>query len=61
MATPYEQKIIDAFKALCAEQPDGASPAEVTKRLRDRGEIAALDTVIDIADQMKTLRKRGEL
>ena len=62
MAQPtlYEQKIIDTFKELC-EKNGGASPAEVTHLMADRDQLSAVDTVIDIADQMKALRARGML
>lgn len=58
--TEYEKKIVQAFKDLCDKQ-GGASPAEVTTLLQEREELGALDTVIDIADQMKELRNRGYL
>ena len=61
--SPYEQKILQAFKDLCAKNPngDGASPAEVTKLLAERNQISPLDTVLDIADLMRELRNRGDL
>jgi hypothetical protein len=63
--TGYERYIVEAFKALCEENKkkgiEGASPDEVTKRMARRGELAALDTVLDIADIMKDLRGKGWL
>lgn len=58
--TKYETEIVATFKRLCKEQ-GGASPSEVTADLRSRGVLAALDTAIDIRDQMRDLRERGEL
>lgn len=65
--SPYEEKIVKAFKDVCAKNKEaegkevGASPTEVTNLMAERGELAQLDTVIDIADQMKELRNRGYL
>lgn len=59
--TSYEQNIVTAFKDLCKKNGDGASPHEVTQELADRGQLSPMDTVIDIADQMKSLRNRGLL
>lgn len=59
--TPYEKKIVRAFRDLCEKQKNGASPAEVTTLLAERFELSELDTVIDIADIMKSLRDRGYL
>jgi hypothetical protein len=68
MPTPYEEKIIKAFKDICAnsvtkENPKGhgASPAEVVAELAERKELSDMDSVIDIADIMKDLRNRGLL
>ncbi|OHD23855.1 MAG: hypothetical protein A2Y38_17350 [Spirochaetes bacterium GWB1_59_5] len=59
--TEYEQKIVNAFRALCAEQGGAASPHEVTERMAKRGELTSMDTVIDIEKLMKGLRNRGVL
>lgn len=63
--TPYEDKILDAWEAVCETNAKcgikGASPAEVTAYMRKHNTIAELDTVIDIADQMRALRARGLL
>ncbi len=56
----YEDKIRTVFKEL-AEKNDGASPAEVTDEMANRGWLSPLDTVIDIADQMRELRDAGFL
>ncbi len=62
MPTAYESKIIQAFRDVCKKSADGcASPADVAHLMEERKELAELDTVIDIADQMKELRKRGYL
>ena len=57
--------IVKAFKAICirnaAEGESGASPAEVTKYLAERNELADLDTVIDVEKIMRKLRERGQL
>ena len=63
--TEYESNIVQAFKDVCeankgTESP-GASPAEVTHLIADRGQISKLDTVIDIERIMRGLRNRGEL
>lgn len=59
--TKYEQHIVDAFKAVCAETKQGASPAEVTDHMHKKGVLAELDTVIDVERQMRSLRNRGLL
>jgi hypothetical protein len=58
--TTYEKNIVTAFQDLC-KLNGGASPHEVTTELAKRGQLSELDTVIDIADQMKNLRGRGLL
>lgn len=57
----YEQKIVQVFRDLCQKSPVGVSAFEVTEELHRRDWLASLDTVIDIADQMKSLRARGLL
>lgn len=56
----YGQKISMVFRDLAVEN-GGASPAEVTDEMHRRGWLSKLDTVIDIADQMKDLRSKGIL
>jgi hypothetical protein len=58
--TPYEKHIVKAFEDLCKEN-GGASPHEVTQEMAKRGQLASLDTVIDVADLMKELRDKGLL
>ena len=58
--TDYEQHIVTAFQDLCKKN-GGASPAEVTHLMADRGQLSKLDTVIDVADLMRGLRDRGLL
>lgn len=60
--TSYERKIMDAFEAVNkANGNKGASAAEVTEFMRNRGTLSELDTVIDIADCMKAMHERGYL
>lgn len=63
--TEYEKNIIQAFKDVCErnknEANPGASPSEVTLLMRERGQVAALDTVIDIERLMRKLRDQGDL
>jgi hypothetical protein len=59
--TDYEKKIIQVFKEACEQNKGGVSPADVTKIMSERGELAMLDTVIDVAGIMRDLRKRGLL
>lgn len=63
--TDYDANIVQAFKDVCKDNKDsdspGASPAEVTHMLADRGKLSKLDTVIDIEGIMQRLRNRGEL
>lgn len=59
--TQYEQNIVTAFKDLCKTQPDGASPAEVTRLLHERKQLSKLDSTLDIEKIMRELRNRGEL
>jgi hypothetical protein len=58
--THYEQHIVTAFQDLCKKN-GGASPAEVTHLMAERGQLATLDTVIDIVEIMRVLRDRGLL
>ncbi len=58
--TSYERKIMDAFEAISkANGGKGASAAEVTEYMTKNGTISELDTVIDIADCMQEMSKRG--
>jgi len=59
--TKYEEEIVETFKRVAKENGDGASPHEVCDDMAKRGKLAELDTVIDVADQMKALRNRGLL
>lgn len=60
MPTPYEQKIIKAFKFLC-QKNGGASPHEVTEHMAEMEWLSPADSVIDIEGLMQELRKQGEL
>lgn len=58
--TNYERKIMDAFEAASkANDGKGASADEVTKFMHERGTLSPVDTVIDIADQMRAMKERG--
>jgi hypothetical protein len=61
--TEYETKIQIAFLKVYAENHtkgiEGASAHEVTQEMVRAGTIASLDSVIDIADQMKEMVGRG--
>lgn len=58
--TSYERKIMDAFEAVSKKNGGkGASAAEVTEHMSNSGTISELDSVIDIADQMKAMQVRG--
>ncbi len=60
--TSYERKIMDAVQAINkANGGKGASAAEVTEFMLNRGTLSELDTVIDIADCMKAMHERGYL
>lgn len=56
----YEDKVLAAFMKLCETQ-DGASAFEVLRYMEAAGELAALDTVIDIADIMQKLADQGRI
>lgn len=56
----YDARIIQVFKDLCMKN-GGASPNEVTQEMHARGYLSDMDTVIDIADIMRSLRNRGLL
>jgi hypothetical protein len=56
--TDYEQNVCKIFRDLVA-QNGGASPAEVTHALREKDQLPALDTVIDVERTMRELRDRG--
>jgi len=58
--TSYERKIMNAFEAVSkANNGKGASAFEVTQYMSENGTLSELDTVIDIADIMKTMGDRG--
>lgn len=58
--TSYERKIMDAFQAVSKKNNGkGASADEVTAHMTNSGTISELDSVIDIADQMKAMKERG--
>ena len=57
--TDYEQKIYAAWRAITDENGEGASAAEVTKYMAEHKTLAALDTTIDIADQMNEMSRKG--
>ncbi len=59
----YEEKVMRAFRdASKINGPgQGASAAEVTELLFQRGELSRLDSCLDIADIMKKLRAEGRL
>lgn len=58
--TSYERKIMDAFEAVSKKNGGkGASAHEVTEHMTNSGTISELDTVIDIADQMRAMKERG--
>ena len=60
--TSYEKKILRAWKAISRMNGGkGASAHEVTMHMANSGMLAPLDTVIDIADQMKVMAERGDL
>lgn len=54
----YKEKIRFVFHQLCKKN-GGASPSEVTREMHKRKWLAASDTVIDIADLMNDMRKKG--
>jgi hypothetical protein len=56
----YDEKIIVCFRELCEKQ-GGASPAEVTELMREKGWLSPFDIVLDIAVLMKRLREEGRL
>lgn len=56
----YNEKICQVFRDLC-QRNGGASPAEVTEEMVNRGWLSDLDTVIDIEKLMRGLRDRGLL
>jgi hypothetical protein len=58
----YDEKIIRAYKdASASNGGKGASAAEVTDLLFQRGELSKLDSCVDIADLMRALRNKGRL
>jgi hypothetical protein len=52
----YDEKVIACFNHLAEKTGEGASPAEVTEEMANRGWLSPLDTVIDIKDIMQRLR-----
>lgn len=58
--TQHEENVIAAFRELCAEQ-EGASPVEVCRRLEEKQQMPALDSVIDVERTMRKLRDHGAL
>jgi hypothetical protein len=52
----YDEKVITCFEYLSKKNSEGASPAEVTEEMANRGWLSPLDTVIDIKDIMQRLR-----
>ena len=58
--TGYERKVMDAFEAVSKKNNGkGASAAEITEYMKNRGTLSELDSVIDIADVMKAMQVRG--
>lgn len=58
--TSYERKILNAWETINKSNGGkGASAAEVTEQMSKDNTISELDTVIDIADIMKTMADRG--
>jgi hypothetical protein len=51
---------MDAFEAVSKKNGGkSASAAEVTEHMSNSGTLSELDSVIDIADQMKAMQVRG--
>ncbi len=51
---------MDAWEAVNKKNNGkGASATEVTEHMRNSGTISELDTVIDIADQLRAMQERG--
>lgn len=59
--TQHEENVVAVFRGLCEEQGGGASPAEVCRRLAEKGQLPALDSVIDVERTMRKLREHGAL
>lgn len=63
--TDYQKAILEAFLQVCdankANNIDGANATEVTQQMHRNESISPLDSVIDIADQMKEMASRGWL
>jgi hypothetical protein len=53
----YNEKVREAHAIACRKNGEGvgASAAETTQVMRDRGWLSELDTVIDIADILRDL------
>lgn len=63
--TNYQKAILEAFMQVCEENLNkgihGASATEVCQQMHKNQTISPLDSVIDIADQMKEMGERGWL
>ena len=63
--TEYQKAILEAFLQVCEENRkkniEGASATEVCQQMHKNATISPLDSVIDIADQMKEMANRGWL
>jgi len=63
--TEYQKAILEAFVQVCEENKkkgiEGASATEVTQQMHKNESISPLDSVIDIADQMREMANRGWL
>lgn len=63
--TEYQKAILEAFFQVCEANKDkgleGASATEVCQQMHINESISPLDSVIDIADQMKEMAERGWL
>lgn len=56
MPKNYDDKVREAFEAVCDRDPEGAaSPSDVVAEMQKLGTLSPLDTVIDIADIMRRL------
>ncbi len=60
MLTRYESQVVESFKRICSSK-GSASAAEVCEDMSRRHVLSSMDSTIDIADIMKSLRGRGEL
>jgi hypothetical protein len=56
MPKSYDDKVREAFEAVCDRDPESAaSPSDVVAEMQRRETLSPLDTVIDIADIMRRL------